>query len=202
MKKILPVCLLITIAFSSHTKLNIANVHNQAASQVEDCDCVKENDLAKLCSYTKDKIRATSASGEYTFLFEELILKMSCVDLKNDSKETIIRKVNCMWDKYKYKFACDGLGFNVPNGNILKMAINYNFDDFIYLLGDNYNVDFMFKDPADGKTFVQYLNEEIAKTSKNGLGRIRLMREIKEYILEERKYNRITKMFEVVKIMM
>ena len=78
-----------------------------------------------------------------------------------------------MWNKYKTNFSCDSLGFNVPNGNVFKFTLNFNFADFIYYMGDNYNVDFMFIDPADGKTIVQYLDEEISKTNKYGSGKIR-----------------------------
>jgi antitoxin component YwqK of YwqJK toxin-antitoxin module len=168
--------------------------------QNDNCDCAppEKVDYIAFCSDTKGKKRAATES-EYTFLFEESILKMSCVDLKKDSRETIIRKVNCMWDKYKLKFACDYLGFNVINGNILKFAMNFNFPDFIYLMGDNYNVDFMFIDPADGKTFAQYLDEEMAKTKKYGSEKIMEMQEIKDYILTRKKYDPKTQLFEVEK---
>ena len=94
-----------------------------------------------------------------------------------------------MWNKYKTKFSCDSLGFNVPNGNVLKFAMNFNFADFVYYMGDYYNVDFMFVDPADGKTIIQYLDEEIAKTNKYGSGKIKEMTEVKAFILEKRIYN-------------
>jgi len=124
---------------------------------------------------------------------------MSCGDLKNDSRETLIRKVNCMWDKYKTKFVCDALGFGVPNGNILKYTVNFNFPDFIYLMGEYYNIDFMFVDPADNKTIIQYLDEAMAKTYLYSEGKIKEMQEVKEYLLEKRVYNPKTELFEAVK---
>ena len=168
-----------------------------AQAKIADCNCPEPQkaDYFQVQIHSRDKTRAKEPS-ECDYYFEQLILKMSCADLKNDSKETIIQKVNCMWNKYKTKFSCESLGFNVINGNILKYTMNFNFPDFIYYLGDNYNIDFMFEDPADGKTFIEYLDEEISKTSKNGPGRISEMKEIKTFVLTKRKYNSVTKVFD------
>lgn len=189
MKKLITFCLILITIFSSQAQ----------EKQIENCNCPapEKVDYAKICSYTKDKKIAVEESLNY--LFQEILLKMSCADLKNDSQETIIQKVNCMWNKYKTKFSCDSLGFHVSNGNILKFTLNFNFPDFTYYMGDYYNVDFMFVDPADGKTVVEYIDEEIANTAKNGSGRIRELKEVKAFILEKRKYNPKEQRFEPVK---
>ena len=190
MKKLLTLCLLMITFFTSQAQEN----------QTEICDCPEPEkvDYAQICAYSHDKLRAIEPS-DFLYRFEQKIVEISCVDLKNDSKEIIIEKVNCMWNKYKTKFSCDSLGFHIPNGNILKFTLNFNFADFIYYMGDNYNVDFMFVDPADDKTVIQYLDEEISDTKKNGLGRIREMKEVKAMVLEKRKYNPKEQMFEPVK---
>lgn len=167
------------------------------ATQIVECGCVDPNDFAKLCSYSKDKKR--SNLDEYTFLFEETLLKMACVDLKKDSKETIIRKVNCMWNQYRSQIKCDQLGFGLPNGNIAKFVINFNFPDWYYLLKDNYNLDFDYADPADGKTLAQWLDQEIAKTYLYGSGKIKEMQEIRDDLKKTYKYNPADQTFEIVK---
>jgi hypothetical protein len=167
--------------------------------QKADCNCPEPEkvDYSKMCAYSKDQTKSTVKGLNY--LFEEQLLKMSCVDLRNDSRETIIEKVNCMWNKYKTKFACDSLGFNVPNGNILKFCMNFNFSDFIYTLVDKYGLDVMFVDPADKLTFIGYLNQEINKTSLYGSGKIMEMEEVKRDVTMEMKYNPVEQLFEPVK---
>jgi hypothetical protein len=167
--------------------------------KTEDCNCPEptKNDYFLVQINSKNKTRAKEPS-ECDYYFEQLMMKMSCVDLKNDSRETIIKKVNCMWNKYKTKFSCDSLGFNVTNGNILKYTMNFNFSDFIYYMGDNYNIDFMFVDPADGKTIIEYFDKEIV-SGKYGDGKIREMNEVKSFILEKRKYNPKEQRFDPVK---
>ena len=173
--------------------LILANIFTTQAQEkkVEVCNCPEPErvDYAKICSYTRDK-KIAEEESPVNYLFQEKLLEMSCVDLKNDSQETIIQKVNCMWNKYKTKFACDSLEFNVPNGNVLKFTLNFNFADFIYTMGNCYNVDFTFVDPADGKTLLEYLDKEISNTNmKNGAGRIRELKEVRTFILEKRIYN-------------
>ncbi len=168
-------------------------------NKIENCNCPEptKNDYFLVQMHSRDQTRAKEPS-ECDYYFEQLIMKMSCVDLKNDSREIIIQKVNCMWNKYKLNFSCNSLGFNVMNGNILKYTMNFNFSDFIYYMGDHYNVDFMFVDPADGKTIIEYFDKEIA-SGKYGDGKIREMNEVKAFILEKRKYNPKEQRFEPVK---
>jgi hypothetical protein len=190
MKNLITLCLLLAGAFVSQAQEKNANNCQCPAPEKLDYDQVR--------SYSHDKLIAIEPS-DFNYRFEQKILEMSCVDLKNDSKETIIQKVNCMWNKYKTYFSCDSLGFHIPNGNILKFTLNFNFADFIYYMGDNYNIDFLFIDPADGKTVLQYLDEEISDTRKNGAGRIREMKEVKAFILEKREYDSKEQMFKAVK---
>lgn len=169
---------------SSNFEANL-NELEKVAVLADECPAPDKVNYAKFCSYTKDKKRA-SADSELTFLFEQEMLKMSCAVEGKDSPEVIKKKTNAMWNKYRTNFACDSLGFNVPNGNVLKFAMNFNFPDFIYLMVDNYDFDLDFKDPADNKTVIEYLTQEIAKTSLYGAGKIREMLEIKA-VLEEQK---------------
>lgn len=190
MKKLITIWLLLATAFTTQAQ----------EKQTDVCDCPEPErvDYAKMCSYSKDKKKAIEPS-DFTFLFEQQLLKMSCVDLEKDSQETIIQKVNCMWNKYKTKFSCDSLGFNVSNGNILKFNMSFNFPDFIYILIDQYDLDLMFVDPADGLTFIEYLDQEISKTHKFGSGKIVEMQQVKKDVLMEMKYNPKEQRFEPVK---
>ena len=180
MKNLLIICHLLATVFICQAQ----------EKQNEVCDCPEPEriDYAKICAYSRDK-RVAEEESPVDYLFQEILLKMSCVDLKNDSQETIIQKVNCMWNKYRTKFACDSLEFGVPNGNVLKFAMNFNFADFVYYMGDYYNVDFTFVDPADGKTLLEYLDKEISNNNMNGAGRIRELKEVRTFILEKRIYN-------------
>jgi hypothetical protein len=169
---------------SSNFEVNLNELETVAAV-VDECPAPEKVNYAKICSYVKDKKKA-STDSELTFLFEQELLKMSCAVEGKDSPEMIKKKTNIMWNKYRTQFSCDSLGFNVSNGNVLKFGMSFNFPDFIYILVDNFDFDLDFKDPADNKTVIEYLTEEIAKTQKFGPGKIREMEEIKK-VLEEQK---------------
>ena len=58
----------------------------------------------------------------------------------------------------------------------------------------------MFVDSTDGKTLLEYLDEEISNTNmKNGAGRIRELKEVRTFILEKRIYNPKERIFFPVK---
>lgn len=150
------------------------------------CAAPEKVDYVQICAYSKEKKRASSDS-EFTYLFEQKLLQMSCAVEGKDSPEVIKLKINKMWDTYRTKFSCDSLGFHIPNGNVLKFTLNFNFPDFIYYMVDNYDLDMDFKDPADNKTVFDYLDEEIANTKMNGPGRIREMKEVKAALEEQKR---------------
>ncbi|MBA2404659.1 MAG: hypothetical protein H0V66_07800, partial [Bdellovibrionales bacterium] len=123
---------------SSNFEANLSELE-KVTEVVADCPAPDAVSYAKVCSYSKEKKKLPAGTAsELTFLFEQELLKMSCAIEGKDSPEIIKQKTNAMWNKYRTNFACDTLGFNVPNGNILKSNISSNFPDFIYLLIDTY----------------------------------------------------------------
>ena len=90
---------------------------------------------------------------------------MSCVDLTKDSPETIRIKVQCMWKKYYAEFGCDNIGFLVPQGNILKYAVNQEWELFIDGVVE-LGIDINMKDPVDGKTLLDFTLDEINRYKK------------------------------------
>ena len=95
------------------------------------------------------------------YRFKKELLQMSCVDFIKDSPATIKAKVQCMWKKYYREFRCDDSGFLVPNGNILKYAINQEFELFVDALVEEFGLDINLKDPANGKTLLDFSLDEI-----------------------------------------
>ncbi|HKZ67310.1 MAG TPA: hypothetical protein VJ111_13180 [Chitinophagaceae bacterium] len=144
MKKILAICLLLITAFTSH-----------AQQPIIDCNCPtpKEGIFYEFCYLVEDK----------DINYKQELMEMSCVDLKTDSKETINAKVNCMWEKYYHEFWCGDFGFPVPQGNILKYAVNQEFELFIDALVEEFGLDINIKDPADGKTLLDFVTDEIKR---------------------------------------
>jgi hypothetical protein len=169
---------------SSNFEVNLNELETVAAV-ADGCPAPEKVDYAKICSYSRDKKLAPEDS-ELNYLFEQQILKMSCATEGKDSPQAIKQKTSIMWNTYRTKFACDSLEFNVPNGNILKFSMNFNFPDFIYTMVNTYDLDMDFKDPADNKTIIEYLDEEIAKTTKFGVGKIKEMKEVRALLVEQK----------------
>lgn len=141
-KKIFALCLLSAITFTSHAQ----------QTAVADCNCPKPKGgkFLNICTLVENQ----------DFAYKKEIKLMSCVDLLKDSSETIRRKVNCMWEKYYTEFSCEGDGFSPP-GNVLKYAVNQGFDYFIDGMVKEFGVNINIKDPANGKTLLDFVLSEI-----------------------------------------
>ena len=132
------------------------------------CNPPTEADIRLWCGdiVTKSKVYGEEAEF-YDYLYEKRLWQMACVDAKNDSEETIKKKIVAWWNKYKLDCYCNSPTFGVPNGGILKFAISQRHIDFIRVLA-NYDLDINFIDPANNNNLLDYLNEEIAKIRLNG----------------------------------
>lgn len=162
LKFLLIFSLLFVVFFSNaQTTTNNSNVLDN------DCPPPKEKDYKMLCSDVASK--ALAAKNEYYYYsYEKRILELSCVNIEVDDEETIKRKVQLFWNKYKNKCKCDSVTFNIPNVNILKFAITKNTMDFIEVLVLNYELDINFTDPEDMKNLLDYMNDEIEKMKTTG----------------------------------
>ncbi|MGS0746899.1 hypothetical protein [Halpernia sp. GG3] len=134
-----------------------------------ECQTPTRDDYKLLCGDVASKAKVDEKETKYyEYVYEKRILQLSCVNLEVDDDQTIKRKVQQFWNKYKTNCTCDSVSFNIPNGNILKFSIAKNFLDFLDTFVLNYNLDINFIDPADGKNLLDYLNDEIEKLKTNG----------------------------------
>lgn len=142
MKKLLTICVLLATAFVSQAQ----------EKQKEDCDCPRPKDgkFLNICTLVENQ----------DFNYKKELMAMACADLKNDSPETIKAKVNCMWEKYYAEFNCGGDGFT-PHGNVLKYSVHQGFDYFIDNVVRLYGLNLNILDPADGKTLLDFILDQI-----------------------------------------
>ena len=146
MKKTFALCLLSVITFTSYAQ--------QPA--VVDCNCPapKGGKFIKMCTLVENQ----------DINYKKLLMEMSCVD-SLDSPGTKKEKIKCMWEKYYAEFGCDDTGFLIPQGNILKYAINQEFEFFVDGMV-KFGIDINMKDPADGKTLLDFTLDEINRYKK------------------------------------
>ncbi len=147
MKKILNLCLLIATVFTS-----------RAQQPFIECNCPKPKDgkFLNFCTIVENQ----------NVRYKKQLMEISCVDLTKDSPETIKIKVQCMWKKYYNEFGCDNTGFMVPKGNILKYAVNQEFELFIDGIVEEFGLDINLKDSADGKTLLDFVLNEVKRYKK------------------------------------
>ncbi len=113
-------------------------------------------------------------------------MEMSCVD-SLDFPETKKAKIKCMWKKYYAEFGCDDTGFLVPQGNILKYAINQEFEYFVDGMV-KFGIDINMKDPVDGKTLLDFTLDEINRYKK-----------YTEYAVSNAKVKELEKIYNLLK---
>ncbi len=146
MKKLITICLLFLLSFT-------------IKAQTADCNCPKPKGgkFVYFCTMVENQ------DSQY----KKELLQMSCVDHIKDSPETIKAKVQCMWKKYYVEFGCDDAGFLVPQGNILKYAVNQEFEYFVDGVVEEFGLDINLKDPADEKTLLDFVLDEVKRYKKN-----------------------------------
>ena len=134
-------------------------------AQTTKCPEPDEDLIYTLCTEVKNGTPLNE--GRYKYYYQKFIEEAACVH-PNDTPEEAVRKVRTMWNRYKLLFACDIPAFNVSNGNVLKLSIDSTFTEFLKEMLRKYDLDVDFVDPADGKTLLQYINNEIEVASREG----------------------------------
>lgn len=143
------------------------NQLEEVTAKVEDCPKPSDDMFEQMCKFidTKD------------MKYKEHLMKMSCADKQKDSPITVNSKVKHTWDTYKKDFYCTADGFRVDQGNILKYSVYQDFPIFVDGVVKTFDLDINFKDPSDGKTVLDYIQDEIAaykklKNSKDKLAQL------------------------------
>jgi hypothetical protein len=157
MKNLLIICLLVTTAFTSQAQ----------EKKVEDCDCPEptKEQFFNLCQNLYDK-EPYEGPGPFGYQYQEDLWEISCADLKKDSKEIAWKKIECMWNKYREKFICYNTTSVADGKNILKFSIDSGFTVLISEFV-KHNFDVNFKDPADNKTVMDFLKDQITSISNS-----------------------------------
>ncbi|MEY3500441.1 MAG: hypothetical protein RL308_2110 [Bacteroidota bacterium] len=157
MKKIIPLFLFLTIAFTSQAQEKKAEV----------CDCPETTrmDFLILCKDVYER-KPSSEESELSFKYEQALWRMSCAKEGVDDMETARKKIQCMWNKNRKSFSCDYPGSVVPKGNITKFSLETNFPEFLVTAAKRYKLDMNFKDPQDNRTILDFVKDQIAYMKK------------------------------------
>ncbi len=179
---------LITIAIlmftltSAHSPKVNASLEYQDET-IDDCPEPNINRFSYFCNAIKNRPALKNPIGDLRYEYEIKMWEMSCANPYLDYTEGQ-KKVREMWTKYITKCNCQTDSLSLPI-NILKYAVWAGWPDFIILLIDDYGVDVNFKDPVDGKTIFQYLDDEyLVALKENKSRKAEELKAIKRVILE------------------
>ncbi len=153
MKNLLIICLLVTTALTSQAQ----------EKQNEVCDCPEptEEQFITICNSIYAKKDPTEGSP-FGYKYVEDLWEMSCAKVGVDSPELAKKKIQCMWNKYKEEFRCDGHSdVTLHNANVLKFSVDIGFSTFVVAAVKKYELDVNFKDPTDGKTILDFVEAEL-----------------------------------------
>ncbi len=156
-------------AFSSPTKLdcqtsstfekNLKDIE-KVTKNSQECAEPNRGDIGQLCLEMNENESAGEES-ELNFKYQQTLWRISCANENSDSIEVARQKVQKMWTKYRTLISCKSPGVKVDGGNITKFSLETGFSIFLHDAIKDYKLDMNFKDPADGKTILDFVNEEI-----------------------------------------
>ena len=144
---------------SSTFEKNLSDIEKVTKNSHE-CPEPTRGDIGQLCLEMNEKESAGDES-ELNFKYQQTLWRISCANENSDDLEVARQKVQRMWNKYRTLISCKGPGVKVDGGNITKFSLETGFSIFLHDAIKDYKLDMNFKDPADGKTILDFVNEEI-----------------------------------------
>lgn len=155
------------------------------------CPAISEEEFTQqnkaICGDIAARTKAPAKESQYyEFYYEKRLFQMACVNIGIDDEETTIKKLQIFWNKYKTKFKCSSLDFEIPNGNLLKFALSQQMPDLIESLAQIWNLDINFIDPKDGLNVMDYILAEIEKIKKlpNNTAALKVYEEYKMRVID------------------
>lgn len=150
----------------------------EVTAEVDNCPKPTPNQFNKLCMQVESQNSA----------FDQTLNEVSCVK-RGDGETTKKEKIQHMWAKHRNLFKCNAEGFNLKNGNVVKMSVASNFMPFLDGLVKDYDIDINFQDPADGKNVLDFTKDEIDRLKQSGgqSERVAELESIYDYLKSELK---------------
>ena len=122
--------------------------------------CPNTKALRGMCMFVGSKTGASDPQGRYRWRYQEKLLDAACVDFLLDSEDEIGRKIAKVWNDNDDKLTCNSTSFDVPDGSLIKFAVNMKFDEFIFDIAA-WGVELNKVDAADGRTVLDYVRDSI-----------------------------------------
>lgn len=132
----------------------------EAVTAEADENCPNARPLRGICNHV---IKPELLENELSYITK--FKQAGCVK-PEDSEEVANRKIREAWSKYEDKLVCDTMAFEIRGGSILKAAsisANKNFYNTVLKWKVNLNR----IDPADGRTVLDYIRDEMNKNPPN-----------------------------------
>lgn len=117
---------------------------------------------ADLCSAVYGQYLETDPTRGTTYTYQTQIYAGAGVDASSDNPETIRTKIQIFWNANWRELRCSNLNFTITNGNILKQGVEANSRNFINDMVRKWQVDINVVDPVDGKTLMDYVDDQQA----------------------------------------
>jgi hypothetical protein len=120
------------------------------------------NKLRGMCAFIALMEEDSNPQGRIKYKYQRRIMEAACVDPEKDNQETMAKKIAKVWKENADKLTCNSVTFDVLNGDVIKFAIVYKFDQFLIDM-TNWKVDLNRVDPADGRTVLDYVQHQIER---------------------------------------
>lgn len=130
------------------------------------CHADAKKALRAMCMSVGSRTPWIEAYDGYKYMYQKQIFEAACVDPINDSDELIAAKVSRVWAQHEKNLVCSGVQFDVQKGNLLKFAVNADFNHFI---SDaiRWKINLNKIDDVDGHTVLDYIKDQIPKNKGN-----------------------------------
>lgn len=128
--------------------------------------CPDVSKITNLCVIVANKNLDEAPISKNEYLYNRQILEASCAE--NDTRAVQIEKISKLWPLIEDRLSCNLPNFEVANGNILKVAVNSLFNEFLFDAA-RWKMDLNVVDKSDGRTLLDYISDQIKKNEGTSL---------------------------------
>ncbi len=123
--------------------------------------------FASFCTAVDSKeLEPNTRHDTVLYQYQNMLIEAAAV-APHDSPEDAYGKIRAFMNANAASLTCNMVNFNPRNGNVLKLAVARQFDEFIWDALTNWRVDPNQIDATDGRTVLDYITDRRATAGPN-----------------------------------
>lgn len=139
-----------------------------AQAQAEPPLMFGDRSVEELCLFmVEGLVDSSKPSNTRAYLYRDMMRKAAGVDMAVDDRPTETAKMQRWWNAHQHQLKCNVTNSVVRDGHIMRLAVDRSQGEFIRDVVFRWKLDINYRDPKDGGTVLDWIDDQLVTNNYN-----------------------------------